>query len=750
MLGRFYGQFMNFFSALLRVSRPMALLSTFLFLATLCSAQQTKPRPKAAPSSAPTTQEQWQAEIAKHPEVWTEFGNLVEKLEAGVKLPDPRTESRLMPLAARSTVFYAATPNYGNAAMQALTIFREQLKTSPTMRQWWTSGDMAKTGPKIEQAIESFYRVSQYLGDEFAVSAEMVGDSPNVLFFAPIKKPGLKPVLQETIATLSANSKTKPDIRVIDAQELASIPDTKDNKTGLVLVGRDYLAISSGAATLRRFTARVEGGKGEFATTPFGQRVAQAYRDNVTMVGAFDLQTILARVKAATAGGESKPNPATATLDQTGFGDAQYLVWEHSRNGTRDLSQTELSFTGARHGIAAWLGAPAAMGGLDFVSPRAMTAMSFVLANPAQIYDDITRMVTAINPNALMSITQMEQGLGLSIRDDLLRTLAGEITIEVDGITPAPAVKAMLRVNDPARLQQTLTSLLASAHLQAEKVSDSGHTIYRVTMPSGPSANQIAYTFTNGYLVIASGEKQLSDALQLHSSGASLAKSQGFLNSLPPGHPEGASALMYQDSNAMAAMQIQKISPEMAAALAETPSAGPPAVMAAYADQKSIRSVSTNSAMDAGMVLIVAAIAIPNLLRSRVAANEASAVGSMRTLNTAQVTYAATYPEHGFAPYLANLGGSTGAPSAEHAGLIDASLACSETWCERSGYRFHINAVCLQGQCAEYVALAVPSNSNTGQRSFCSTSDGVIRFKMGPAPTGPVRPPDCRKWAPLQ
>ena len=56
------------------------------------------------------------------------------------------------------------------------------------------------------------------------------------------------------------------------------------------------------------------------------------------------------------------------------------------------------------------------------------------------------------------------------------------------------------------------------------------------------------------------------------------------------------------------------------------------------------------------IILIIAAIAIPNLLRSRIAANEASAVGSMRSVNTAQVTYASTYPDAGFSPSLSNLG----------------------------------------------------------------------------------------------
>ena len=76
------------------------------------------------------------------------------------------------------------------------------------------------------------------------------------------------------------------------------------------------------------------------------------------------------------------------------------------------------------------------------------------------------------------------------------------------------------------------------------------------------------------------------------------------------------------------------------------------------------------------IILIIAAIAIPNLLRSRIAANQASAVGSLRTLNTAEITYATTY-NTGYTSTLGNLGppaaGSN--PVATAAGLIDSVLS---------------------------------------------------------------------------
>src|ERR1700716_2752388 len=61
------------------------------------------------------------------------------------------------------------------------------------------------------------------------------------------------------------------------------------------------------------------------------------------------------------------------------------------------------------------------------------------------------------------------------------------------------------------------------------------------------------------------------------------------------------------------------------------------------------------------IILIIAAIAIPNLMRSRMAANESSAVGSVRTINTAEVTYSASFPDTGYALNLTSLGGTTAA-----------------------------------------------------------------------------------------
>jgi type II secretory pathway pseudopilin PulG len=206
----------------------------------------------------------------------------------------------------------------------------------------------------------------------------------------------------------------------------------------------------------------------------------------------------------------------------------------------------------------------------------------------------------------------------------------------------------------------------------------------------------------------------------------------------------------------MMALQLQRVSPEMAGSMAQMLGGSIPGVIGVYGEEKAIREASSSNGLDTGMVLVVAAIAIPNLLRSRMAANEASAVGSVRTVNVAQVTYATAYPEKGYARDLAKLGTDPRSPNAgtaDHAGLISETLSndsCTgDAWCTKSGYHFRVAAVCKKKACEEYVVVATPIDSNTGVRSFCSTSDGVIRYKLGEPLTAPVSASECREWPPL-
>jgi len=135
------------------------------------------------------------------------------------------------------------------------------------------------------------------------------------------------------------------------------------------------------------------------------------------------------------------------------------------------------------------------------------------------------------------------------------------------------------------------------------------------------------------------------------------------------------------------------------------------------------------------IILIIAAISVPNLLRSRMAANEASAVGSIRTINTAVTEYSFTYGV-GYPANLAQLGGAGTVFTCNGAGLIDSVLGAGI----KSGYAIAIipgiqptpatsvPSGCTAGFSDGYVVTAVPVSVGTsGQRAFCSDASGVIR-----------------------
>ena len=126
------------------------------------------------------------------------------------------------------------------------------------------------------------------------------------------------------------------------------------------------------------------------------------------------------------------------------------------------------------------------------------------------------------------------------------------------------------------------------------------------------------------------------------------------------------------------------------------------------------------------IILIIAAIAIPNLMRSKIAANEATAVEALRTLNSTALMYSTTYG--GFPHAISDMGPAGGSPnpSSSAADLIDSVLATGI----KSGYKFTFSVVTTDpaGNVLSYAIAASPViPGTTGQRSFFTDQSGTIR-----------------------
>ena len=128
------------------------------------------------------------------------------------------------------------------------------------------------------------------------------------------------------------------------------------------------------------------------------------------------------------------------------------------------------------------------------------------------------------------------------------------------------------------------------------------------------------------------------------------------------------------------------------------------------------------------VILIIAAIAIPSLIRSKMRANEASAVSSLRTITTAEVSYATTYGI-GYSPTLAALGGSGAVIDQSNAGLIDSVLSSGT----KSGYTFTYAATSsdANGNILTYTANADPTLAGTtGDSHFFVDQSSLIRVNQ--------------------
>ena len=129
------------------------------------------------------------------------------------------------------------------------------------------------------------------------------------------------------------------------------------------------------------------------------------------------------------------------------------------------------------------------------------------------------------------------------------------------------------------------------------------------------------------------------------------------------------------------------------------------------------------------IILIIAAIAIPNLIRARISANESSAAAAVRTIATADIQYQTSYQS--YATVLSNLSGpstgcGTGAPVSTSACLIDYALGFAVAASPKSGYVYVATTDATGQTFTEGATAAVPGRS--GNKTFCAIEDGVVHY----------------------
>jgi len=145
------------------------------------------------------------------------------------------------------------------------------------------------------------------------------------------------------------------------------------------------------------------------------------------------------------------------------------------------------------------------------------------------------------------------------------------------------------------------------------------------------------------------------------------------------------------------------------------------------------------------IILIIAAIAIPNLIRAKMNANQSASVGSLRTLTTSQESYASFYLPNGYAELLSKLGPPVGAPCALGAAtyinacLVDGQIGCAGPPCLKDNYFFVLSNTAGVANAAsptgltypDYTFTSYPLGATSGANKYCVNPDASIRYQPG-------------------
>ena len=485
----------------------------------------------------------WSKHSAKYLALLSEFRALEKQWEA-IPGPGLRYQSDLLPYVPANTVIYAAIPNMGSTLAEASRVFEDRLQQSPILRAWWKQ-QRGLRGAQFEDAISRIETFSNYLGDEVVVAiarSQNHGQEDPVLL-ADVRRPGLREFLESQNRQLSDGNGHSIFQFVDDA---AHVRPTA-NPQPLIYVGDNLMVVATEPYELERIRGLARNRQaGPFQETSFYQNITHSYRDGAGWLFSADMEQIL---------DDYVHNPRAREPLPPGFDNVKYLTVERRDTGKTE-TRASITFAPVRKGIPAWLAEPAPMGSLDFVSPEATMAASFVIKDPKSVVDEIFQFAESTDPNFQDHLAQLESNLGVSIRDDISEPLGGEITLAVDGpVLPTPSWKVIVEVYDRGSLQATISKLVDSFNRQAPPADGKLHlserqlgsiTYFTLRNDKRPDF-EIDYAFVDSYWIIGPSQSLIARAIQNRQTGYVLAHSAAFQGQLPTDGYTNFSALFYHN-----------------------------------------------------------------------------------------------------------------------------------------------------------------------------------------------------------
>ena len=490
----------------------------------------------------------WSVNAEEHRLLLAELTQLQAEVAEAVDIASPRTSTRLLDLAPADTVVYVAMPNLTEGLGAARQIFSSRLADSEVLRDWWQREIVAKNiDTQIEESLDRLQFLGDAVGDEVVVtlgSSGLAGEGAP-LFLAELEDPqGFLSMLEDHLMNHPDGA---PPVQLLDDPD----EPVADGVEVLIWVADNLVAAARTADQIQDVAARLDGtSTNTFVGSELHQRLGDRYASGVEWLFGLDLQSLFAE-----ATGVSNPENA-AMMERFGLFDATTMVFERHRDEIGSKIDAEVRFSGDRRGVAAWLAEPAPLATLDFISADAYLVSAAAAKDGIELFDELLGMVAQSGPDALTEIENLQNEIGIDLRNDLAAAIGGEGTFAIDGpVLPLPTWKLILEVYDPETLQHTLETVVERANIElaangsepitVEIQTADGRRLTTLRHPSSPVS--FTYTLTDGYLVAGSSRWAVEHAIAVRASGLGLARSAGFRELLPDNGFTVCSALIYRN-----------------------------------------------------------------------------------------------------------------------------------------------------------------------------------------------------------
>jgi hypothetical protein len=434
----------------------------------------------------------------------------LEQQIASLPSPSLRNESELLPIVPPGMVLYGAVPNLSSTITQAMELADQQSAENPIFGLWWKSS--AAQG--LRQLVSRIQAITPLLGDEivYGFSSNPLNSAEKIPMILSGIRSGKKTELAAALNQFNTGTSTL-NYHLTDS--LMVISDSPQHLQWL------FENLGQGASA-------------------FTSEIAARYQDGVEALLAVDM----ASIGSPTAGGSGDK---LINVQQV-----KHLFIE--RRSVQGVEENEmvLTFKGPRTALASFLANSGSGGAAEYLTSDAIIATYAATREPQQMFDEISGQLARSDPAFLDNLAKIESKLGISISNELARSLGNESAFAVESLSTAGPIWVMAGlVNDELTLESTIRKLVEAYNADQVQAGKPGRIVLEQETSDGRKWTNlkretgvltITWTFDRGYMVAGSERGAAMRALATRNGGSSLIWSSAFRQQLSSSaglHPSG-------------------------------------------------------------------------------------------------------------------------------------------------------------------------------------------------------------------